>query len=248
MPYTRQYPDRTRRGRPASVPTQPKFHDNRPFRTDMTMLESRTKEEQVADFLREGILSGQFPRGTRLKQVEIAQMLQTSITPVREALRILEAEGYVESGSYRGATVAPFDAAVSTEVLNLRKLLEAELVRAAVARMTASDLQDLRTLSNRFDEAVRRQESGQTRGANYQLHRRLYDVAGLPQTLHLVQILWARYPFDLINQLCGRAARAAEEHAAILDRVAAGDTSGAVAAVQRHIETGWAELHDTSLR
>ena len=70
-------------------------------------MEFRTKEEQVADYLREGIIAGRFPRGARLKQQEIAQMLNTSITPVREALKLLEAEGYVSGGNYRGAVVAP---------------------------------------------------------------------------------------------------------------------------------------------
>ena len=55
----------------------------------------RTKEEQVADFLREGIIAGRYPRGARLKQQEIADLLRTSITPVREALKMLAAEGYV---------------------------------------------------------------------------------------------------------------------------------------------------------
>ncbi len=68
-------------------------------------MDFRTKEEQVADFLREGIISGMFPRGSRLKQAEIAERLQLSITPVREALKLLEAEGYITGNSYRGACV-----------------------------------------------------------------------------------------------------------------------------------------------
>ena len=68
-------------------------------------MEFRTKEEQVADYLREGIIAGRFPRGTRLKQQQIADMLSTSITPVREALKLLEAEGYVSGDNYRGAIV-----------------------------------------------------------------------------------------------------------------------------------------------
>ena len=61
-------------------------------------VDNRTKEEQVADFLREGIISGKYPRGSRLKQAEIAEQLGLSITPVREALKLLEAEGYVSGG------------------------------------------------------------------------------------------------------------------------------------------------------
>jgi DNA-binding GntR family transcriptional regulator len=89
-------------------------------------MEYRTKEEQVADHLREGIISGRLPRGARLKQTEIAQELKISITPVREALKLLEAEGYLASDSYRGATVAPFDVGASTEILKLRITLETQ--------------------------------------------------------------------------------------------------------------------------
>src|SRR5690606_10251885 len=103
----------------------------------------RPKEEQVANFLREGIIAGRFPRGARLKQQEIATLLQTSITPVREALKLLEAEGYVTSDNYRGATVAPFNIEASREVLNLRILLESQLVRGAVEHATAADITEL---------------------------------------------------------------------------------------------------------
>src|SRR5690554_3626968 len=99
------------------------------------MMDYRTKEEKVADYLREGIISGVYPRGSRLKQAEIAQELNLSITPVREALKLLEAEGYIRRDSYKGASIVPFDAAASEEVLQLRLLLEAKLVQAAVKRL-----------------------------------------------------------------------------------------------------------------
>ena len=95
-------------------------------------MQFKTKEEQVADYLREGIIAGRFARGTRLKQQEIASLLNTSITPVREALRLLEAEGYVAGDSFKGAIVAPFDIEASTEVLELRIQLETRLVKGAV--------------------------------------------------------------------------------------------------------------------
>src|SRR5688572_5400037 len=76
-------------------------------------MDFKTKEEYVAEFLREGILAGRFPRGTRLKQAEIAEHLNLSITPVREAFRILEAEGYVLSETHRGVVVCPFDASAT---------------------------------------------------------------------------------------------------------------------------------------
>lgn len=206
------------------------------------MMQFRTKEEQVADFLREGIISGRIPRGARLKQQEIATMLKTSITPVREALKLLAAEGYVLGDSYRGATVAPFDIRASIEVLNLRILLETQLVRAAAERVTGAEIAELKVLSAEFASAFDAGDNESARAANYRFHHRLFEIAQMPQTLHFVQILWARYPFDLINRLQGRVGRASDEHDDLLAALIAGDAAAAMLATRQHIEAGFQEL------
>lgn len=205
-------------------------------------MEYRTKEEQVADYLREGIISGRLPRGTRLKQQEIAQQLKISITPVREALKLLEAEGYIASDSYRGATVVPFDIGTSTEILKLRIMLETQLVESTARNLTAANIDELKELADQFAEAARAGDSKLARGVNYRFHRRIYDFADLPQTLHFVQVLWARYPFDVINRVEGRASRAAEEHAELLRNFIEGDAASAMLTMRRHIESGWNEF------
>ena len=202
-------------------------------------MDYRTKEEQVADYLRERIISGVYPRGSRLKQAEIAEQLRLSITPVREALKLLAAEGYVNGDSYRGSRVVPFDAASSAENLQLRLVLESQLVRSAVEKITAQDITELRALAQEFAQAFEKGDRATARGINYRFHRRLYDIAELPQTLHFVQILWARYPFDLINSVSGRGKDAVHEHEEILQAMAAGDAPAAILAMRKHIESGW---------
>lgn len=204
----------------------------------------KTKEEQVADYLREGIIAGRFPRGARLKQQEIATLLNTSITPVREALKLLEAEGYVAGDSFKGAVVAPFDIEASTEVLNLRILLETQLVKGAVEKANAAEIAELRVMADEFATAFDAGDNETARAANYRFHHRMFEIARMPQTLHFVQILWARYPFDLINRLKGRVSRAAAEHDDLLAAFIAGDTSAAMLATRQHIEAGWTELRE----
>lgn len=213
--------------------------------TSSLQIDLRTKEEQVADYLREGIISGTFPRGSRLKQAEIAERLQLSITPVREALKLLEAEGYVTGNSYRGACVVPFDASASEEVLELRLLLESRLLRGTVEKITAQDIIELRALADEFERAFDVGDRAAARGVNYRLHRRLYSIADMPQTLHFVQNLWARYPFDLINAVEGRGKEAAKEHDEILNGLLNGDASAAMLAMRKHIESGWALIGST---
>jgi DNA-binding GntR family transcriptional regulator len=205
-------------------------------------MDYRTKEEQVADYLRERIISGVYPRGSRLKQAEIAEELHLSITPVREALKLLAAEGYVNGDSYRGARVVPFDAAASAEILQLRLVLESQLVRGAVEKITAKDITEVKALADEFASAFKSGDRAAARGINYRFHRRLYDIANMPQTLHFVQILWARYPFDLINAVEDRGTEAVKEHDEILNALTTGDASSAMLAMRKHIESGWSLL------
>jgi DNA-binding GntR family transcriptional regulator len=202
----------------------------------------KTKEEYVADVLREGILAGRFPRGARFKQAEIAQMLNISITPVREAFRILEAEGYVLSITHRGVVVAPFDASTTREIMELRVTLESQLAAAAMQNMTPRDEAELAKLERDFEKAIARGNRPSVRAMNYRFHSHLYSLAQRPQTLHFVQVLWAKYPFDLINLIPDRPARAAKEHAAILKAIARRDQKALLSAVREHIEAGWSEL------
>lgn len=219
--------------------------DKLPQEGTLQGMDFRTKEEQVADFLREGIISGTFPRGSRLKQAEIAERLQLSITPVREALKLLEAEGYINGNSYRGACVVPFDATASKEVLELRLMLESRLIRGTAENIRAQDIVELRALADEFERAFDAGDRASARGVNYRFHRRLYSLADMPQTLHFVQILWARYPFDLINAVAGRGKDAAKEHDEILDALSKGDASAATLAMRKHIESGWSLLKST---
>ena len=202
-------------------------------------MEYRTKEEQVADHLREGIISGSIPRGTRLKQQEIAVQLRVSITPVREALKLLVAEGYLSNDHYRGTTVVPFDLTASQEILRLRISLELQLVESAVQNLRSEDIHEISELAAQFEKAANEGDSISARGMNYRFHRRIFEVANLPQTLSFVQVLWARYPFDTINQVDGRALDAAKEHEVLLRNFVEGDVASAMLTMRSHIESGW---------
>ena len=208
----------------------------------------KTKEDYVAEFLREGILAGRFARGARLKQAEIAQQLDISITPVREAFRILEAEGYILNITHRGVVVAPFDVSATREIIELRVVLESRLVLAAMRSMSREDHSTLAELERDFEQAIAKGDRPAVRAMNYRFHSYLYSLAKQPQTLHFMQVLWAKYPFDLINLIGGRVGRAAQEHGDLLKAIAAGDEQAALTAVREHIEAGWQELQQDLAR
>jgi DNA-binding GntR family transcriptional regulator len=201
-----------------------------------------TKEAQAARFLREGIVAGRWSRGQKLKQEDVARTLGLSITPVREAFKLLEAEGYLLGLARRGVVVAPFEVGGAAEVLELRVMLECHLALAALERLDVPALEGLRALQQDFEAAVAHGDANAVRAINYRFHHQLYAAAERPQALHFVNILWARYPFDLINRVSGRIGNAAAEHAAILAALLTGDRSALLLALRKHILSGWQEL------
>ncbi|MET3599836.1 GntR family transcriptional regulator [Martelella mangrovi] len=205
-------------------------------------MKHQTKEEQVADYLREGIISGKFPRGSKLKQAEIAESIGMSITPVREALKLLAAEGFILGTSHRGATVAPFDINATEEIVDLRVTLESKLALRAMERLTAQQVEELRDLQTQLEAAATRDDKDAVRSINYRFHEVLYSAAGLPQTLRFVRALWARYPFDLINRLENRIDRASKEHLEMLGAILSRDEGAMLTALRSHIRAGWDEF------
>jgi DNA-binding GntR family transcriptional regulator len=205
----------------------------------------QTKEHQVAELLREKIIAGGVVRGQKLKQAELAKMLNVSITPVREALRLLEAEGYVHVSSHRGAIVAPFQLGQVDELYDLRMTLEGKLTAAATRNMTAADVNGLIVLNENIRSALASNAREDIRGNNFRFHFRLYEYADLPHTLEFVRVLWAKYPFDLLGSIPGRPPRVLDEHADLLTALKAQDPRQATRAMQAHITAGHRDFKAT---
>jgi DNA-binding GntR family transcriptional regulator len=109
----------------------------------------RTKQDYVAARLRQGILSGRYAPGQRLQQEDIAKELSVSWTPVREALRKLEAEGWLTVGRHRGAVVTQLSPADFEDIYLLRLENEPYAARLSAERM---DVATLRRLDALFHE------------------------------------------------------------------------------------------------
>jgi DNA-binding GntR family transcriptional regulator len=114
-----------------------------------------------------------------------------------------------------------------------------------VRNITTEEIAELRQLARQFEDAALADDSTAARGINYRFHRRMYDFARLPKTLHFVQVLWAQYPFDVINRIGGRAVRAAKEHNELLKNVIECDAASAMLTMRQHIEAGWTELRNS---
>ena len=108
----------------------------------------------VADLLRETIVNGRIPSGSRLIESEIAKQLSVSRGPVREAFRILETEGLIQSRPGRGSFVTQTSERDIREIYSLRCILEEEAFRLAVKNYTDENIERLeQTLETMFKEA-----------------------------------------------------------------------------------------------
>ena len=107
---------------------------------------STTSAFRVQDALREAILTGSLPPGSRLRAEPLAERLRTSRTPVREALMLLAREGLVDIEPRRGAVVRPFDASDLLDLYDVRGLIEPHAARRAATRIGPDQLERLKEL------------------------------------------------------------------------------------------------------
>lgn len=120
----------------------------------MTSTERRAgrASERALDDLREAILDGDLPAGAHLGEVEIAERLGLSRTPVREALTRLAAQGLVELEAHRGARVTRFSREDLDGIFDVRLALEPQATARAAAHVAPADLEELDALARRMQE------------------------------------------------------------------------------------------------
>ena len=136
--------------------------------------------DEAYHFVRDAILSGEFPTGSVLAEVEIARTLGSSRTPVRHALSLLLMEGLLEVGSRRQVIVRGFTPEHREEILMLREALEGVAVRRACGVITDDDVDYLRLLILRQRRAAHNGENDAFLDLDEEFHLKIVDAARLP--------------------------------------------------------------------
>ena len=188
--------------------------------------------------LREAILSGSLGPGERLTQEELAARFNVSMTPVREAIQQLVAEGVLDQEPYKGVQVAEVNADEATEIYLMRSAVEALAVRIGVPNLKISDVQRLHTLHAQIKGFTDQANIAEIRKRNYEFHFIFYRAANMPRLYRLIQNLWAQSPWDTLYVIPNRAQSVVEEHRRIIEAVDQGDAHLTAAAMQVHLEAG----------
>lgn len=197
--------------------------------------------------LRQAILRGELQPGERLMEIQLANKLGVSRTPIREAIRKLELEGLVLMIPRRGAVVAEITEKSLRDVLEVRAALEELAVELACDRIKAEDISRLREAAVEFKNVSKMGDVTALAEADVQFHDIIY---GATENQRLIQLLYNlreqmyRYRVEYLKQ--GEIyATLIAEHDHIIDCIEKGDKEAAKQATNTHIDNQMKGVTDT---
>jgi DNA-binding GntR family transcriptional regulator len=203
------------------------------------VLRHRTMAEAALERLREAIILGELTPGTPLRLEDLARSLGTSISPIREAVRQLEALGLAEHVPHHGAKVVGLEIEELRELFSIRLALETMAVRRAAEHFEAEDERAARTNLAELDGARRGGDARAAVRAHTAFHFTLYEAARSGWLLRLIRPAWdscERYRPVLLGPGGSSQDRHAELDQELLEACAARDPDRAAAALHAHLE------------
>lgn len=204
------------------------------------VLEAEDRTLAVRDALRDAIVNRRLSPGTKLTEVDVAALFDVSRTVVRAALQQLAFEGLVKSERNRGAFVAYPTPDEARQVFAARRLIEPELARQAIDRLSAEDLLSFRsrlTVEHQILHHVEHAKRTEEIEVSGDFHLLLAQVAGNSILLRFMEELVARS--SLVIALYGRSAASScghEDHASICEALESRDGDRAAGLIKDHLD------------
>ncbi|WP_425559086.1 GntR family transcriptional regulator [Catenulispora yoronensis] len=195
----------------------------------------KVSASEVSRAIRDDIIRGVHPPGSRLAEEALSARYGVSRVPVREALRTLEAEGFVRSRPYAGVVVAELDDAEAEDLLEIRARLEPLGAGRAAARRTPEQLGRLKELLLLAEDALTAGRLAELARLNSRFHEVLAQASGSQTLSQLVTQLSWKIAWVYAIELPRRAEDSWREHAEIVQALEAADPERASAVVARHI-------------
>lgn len=197
-------------------------------------LDVRSTVDALADRLRQEIFDGTFAPGQAIPQEEIAARFGVSRSPLREALRQLEAEGTVEYRANRGAFVAALDEAAVHEMYGVRRILEEGAIRMVMPRIDDAAIAELRAMARDLNAE---KDARTFVSKHHHFHLRLYEATGnatLAKAIHDHSVRTVRVPHA--RSMTRDVASASKgDHERLLVALERRDEAAAVAATIEHL-------------
>ena len=201
-------------------------------------LAPRALYEEVAELIRQRIFRRELEPGSWIDEVRLANEYGISRTPLREALKVLAAEGLVTMKVRRGAYVTEVSERDLAEVYHLLSLLESDAAAVVAERASPAELKELQALHGELEGAVG--DRDRFFGVNERFHMRLLEIAGNRWRNQMVADLRKVMKLNRHNSLLksGRIEDSLAEHAAVMQALGARDPEATRARMQEHFRNG----------
>jgi DNA-binding GntR family transcriptional regulator len=193
--------------------------------------------EEVADQLRGRIFDGELEPGAFLDEVALAQEMSISRTPLREALKVLTAEGLVRHEPRRGCFVAEVTDKDLDEIFPVIALLEGRCAYEAARNASDADLAELEALHDKLARYAKGRRINDYYAANFAIHESIIALAGNRWLAQVITDLRKIVKLARLQQLHapGRLDQSLSEHLAVFAALKARDAEGAEAAMRIHL-------------
>lgn len=197
--------------------------------------DGRPLHEVVAGRIRADIIAGEFEPGDRLAEERLAKQYSVSRNPIREAIRRLESEGFVEVLPNRGATVGRMTVERARELLQVRSALETLVVRLAATERNEEQLAELGRIVADGQAAVADGRYEDLAELNSRFHALLSESSGNHTLRSIICQLQDKIAWVYVSKLDARAEDSWAEHEAMLAAIEDGDADRAVGLMAGHI-------------
>ncbi len=203
-------------------------------------LSPRALYEEVAEQLRQRIFKREMEPGSWIDELKLAQDYGISRTPLREALKVLAAEGLVTMKVRRGAYVTEVSERDLADVYHLLGLLEADAASVVATTASQEALQELQALHHQLESAAAANDADRFFTINEHFHLRMLEMADNRWRVQLVADLRKVMKLNRHNSLLksGRIQESLGEHAAILTALLARDSAQSMQRMQEHFKNG----------
>jgi len=200
--------------------------------------EARSVVDRAYEQLREAILENRFEPGEPLRLLRLTRMTGASNIPVREALRRLQAEGFVEFANNRGARVTPIVIAEVSEIYHLRRILESEALSLSHASLELAQIERAKKLVSQMTEAFASNDQRRGFALHREVHFTLYRPKGSLWLMRLIELLWDNSERYLRRSpsLRPSAEDFGAEHLRFVELAAEPQVEPAVDALRQHLE------------
>ncbi|OBI75830.1 GntR family transcriptional regulator [Mycobacterium sp. E740] len=194
--------------------------------------------EDVARFVRKRIFDGTYGAGEYVRLDQLAAELGISVTPVREALFELKAEGLLAQQPRRGFVVLPVTGRDLTDVSNVQAHIGGELAARAAVNITEEQLADLEQIQSDLERAYAVGDDEQAMRLNHEFHRAINVAAESPKLAQLMSQITRYAPESVFPVITGWPDKSNAHHRRLLDALARHDEAGARQAMSEHLAAG----------